>query len=147
MFVYLSSLPYWQIFAISGILLVILEMLTPAMFFLNLAIASFITAVISIYFPDWETLSIIWVILSLVCLLFFHPLMVKKGQASASVTGMGRYVGTRAKVIEAINGDGGVVSVFDERWNAKSIDGSSITKGEYVIIEKNEDLVLFVRKE
>ena len=118
MFVYLSSLPYWQIFAISGILLVILEMLTPAMFFLNLAIASFITAVISIYFPDWETLSIIWVILSLVCLLFFRPLMVKKGQASASVTGMGRYVGTRAKVIEDITGDGGVVSVFDERWFA-----------------------------
>ena len=34
---YISGLPAWQILCIAGVLLVILEMATPAMFFLNLA--------------------------------------------------------------------------------------------------------------
>ena len=144
---YMAALPAWQILCIAGVLLVILEMATPAMFFLNLALACFLTALVSLYTTDFTILSVVWVISSLLLIFLFRPLMVRKNHAEVSTTGMGRYVGAKAKVLEDINSQGGVVSVFDERWNAVSSDGNSIAKGETVIIEKHENLTLYVRKD
>ena len=39
----------WQLLAVCGIAFLILEMFTPSMFFLNFALASFITAILSFY--------------------------------------------------------------------------------------------------
>lgn len=144
---YISELPVWQILCIAGILLVILEMATPAMFFLNLALACFFTALVSVYTTDFTILSIVWVVSSLLLIFLFRPLMVRKNRIEASTTGMGRYVGAKAKVLEEVSPQDGVVSVFDERWNAVSSDGSRIAKGEQVIIEKHENLTLYVRKD
>ena len=61
---------YWQILAVAGVVLVILEMLTPTMFFLNLALACFITAVVAVWSSDWNILVPVWVVASAVFLLF-----------------------------------------------------------------------------
>ena len=143
----LIAMPGWQILCIAGVLLIILEMLTPAMFFLNLALACFVTAFFSLYTSNLSILAIIWVVASLVCLLFVRPLMVRKNKKEIPETGMGRYIGAKAKVLEEITPDGGVVSVFDERWNARSLDSGTIAVGTRVKIEKYEDLVLYVRKD
>ena len=42
----------WQILAVCGIAFLILEMFTPSMFFLNFALASFITAGVSFFVID-----------------------------------------------------------------------------------------------
>lgn len=50
----------WEIFAIAGLVFLILEMLVPSMFFLNLAIAGFITAIIALWINNWITLTILF---------------------------------------------------------------------------------------
>lgn len=138
---------YWQIWTVAGIVLMIIEMLTPTMFFLNLALACFATAAAAVYFPDWNVLIPLWVCLSLLFLLVLRPLLVKRYDEKKTSTGMGQYVGKRAKVIEKSGKNTGVISIFDERWNAENVDGEMPKSGESVIIEKNEDLVMFVRKD
>ena len=43
----------WEIFAIAGLVFIILEMIVPSMFFLNLAAAGFITAIVAVWIANW----------------------------------------------------------------------------------------------
>lgn len=143
----LEDFSNWQNLCISGIVLIVLEMLTPGMFFLNLALASFVTAGVSLFTANTSILVWVWVITALIGLLVFRPLLVKRNSKEQALTGIGRYIGSKAKVLKEVSKDSGVVSIFDERWNARSTNGEKIKVGETVIIEKNENLILYVRKE
>ena len=74
-------------------------------------------------------------------------LFSKKKEKVNAGTGMDRYVGQRATVLEEVYDDRGVVTIFDERWNARSADKKVYAVGEKVIIQKEENLVLYVGKE
>ena len=54
----------WQFLCVVGIAFVILEIFTPSMFFLNFALAAFITAVVSLITPDKFTLVLVFFALS-----------------------------------------------------------------------------------
>lgn len=138
---------YWQILAVVGVILVILEMLTPTMFFLNLALDCFLTAGVAVYTSDWNILMPVWVIASAVFLLFLRPLMTKKDDKKANSTGIGQYIGKKARVLETVNADGGVIGIFDERWEARSSDGKEYKKGAVVTILKNDNLIMYVGKD
>ena len=56
----------WQLLAVCGIGFLILEMFTPSMFFLNFALAAFITAGVSFCVKNPYLLAIIFVVLSFV---------------------------------------------------------------------------------
>ena len=43
----------WEIFAIAGLAFLILEMIVPSMFFLNLALAGFVTAIVALFVKGW----------------------------------------------------------------------------------------------
>ncbi len=139
------ELELWQSLSIAGLVLLIVEILTPTMFFLNLALACFVTAGVSVYFSELNILVPVWVVASAVFLFLLKPLQ-KRNKISAG-TGMDKYVGQKAQVIEKIDGDGGVISVFDERWNARSENGEEFDVGSKVYIVRNENLTMFVRKE
>lgn len=139
------ELELWQSLSIAGLVLLIVEILTPTMFFLNLALACFVTAGVSVYFSELNILVPVWVVASAVFLFLLKPLQ-KRNKISAG-TGMDKYVGQKAQVIEKIDGDGGVISVFDERWNARSENGEKFDVGSKVYIVRNENLTMFVRKE
>jgi membrane protein implicated in regulation of membrane protease activity len=136
----------WQIFAIAGVVMFIIEILTPTMFFLNIAIACFITAVCSVYIREWDILIYILVGSSLVLLAFLYPWLVKNNKKKKIETGIGKYIGQKAKVTEKVTKISGAISVFDERWNARIEDGKEIAVGEVVDIYKNEGLTMFVRR-
>lgn len=138
---------YWQILAVAGVVLVILEMLTPTMFFLNMALACFLTAGVAAYISDWNILAPVWVVSSAVFLLFLRPLMTRKDDEKANSTGIGQYIGKRAKVLETVTVTGGVVGIFDERWEARSSDGKEYKKGTEVTILKNDNLIMYVGKD
>lgn len=139
------ELELWQSLSIAGLVLLIVEILTPTMFFLNLALACFVTAGVSVYFSELNILFPVWVVASAVFLFLLKPLQ-KRNKISAG-TGMDKYVGQKAQVIEKIDGDGGVISIFDERWNARSENGEEFAVGSKVYIVRNENLTMFVRKE
>lgn len=137
----------WEIFAVAGLIFLILEMVIPSMFFLNLAIAGFITALTALIVNSWVILTIIFVILSILSISFLRPMLIKNKQDKDKETGMeGKYIGKIVKVIEPISKSGGAITIYDERWNAIADVEEPIPTGSEVKIIKYESLVLTVEK-
>lgn len=141
------TLEPWQIWVIAGIVLVIIEILTPAMFFLNLALACFATAVCALFLTGWPELLAIWVVFSGLFLWLVYPLLTKKRQPQGFAGGMDTYIGKKVKVIEKVTAETGAISIYDERWNARSINDEIYDKGTLVTIDHNDNLIMYVRKE
>lgn len=138
----------WEIFAIAGLICLILEMIIPSMFFLNLAIAGFITSIISIYLNSWIALTIIFVFLSILSILFLRPILIKsQNESKEQKTGIeGKYIGKEARVIDTITKNSGAISIYDERWEARTNSDEEIPAGSMARIIKNESLVMYVEK-
>ena len=137
----------WEIYAISGLAFLILEMVVPSMFFLNLAFAGFITAIVALFIKSWIVLTFIFVILSILAILLLRPILVKQKEAKEKETGMeGKYIGQIVKVIEPITKYSGAITIYDERWEARVESDETIPAGSKVKIIKNESLVLTVEK-
>ncbi len=137
----------WEIFAIAGLVFLILEMLVPSMFFLNLAIAGFITAIVAVWITNWITLIILFTILSILSIVFLRPILIKNKKDKENETGMeGKYIGKIVKVIEPIDKSSGAITIYDERWNARANVDEPIPAGSEVKIIKYDSLVLTVEK-
>lgn len=137
---------YWHLLIITGVVFIIIEIFTPVMFFLNLALACFVTAVLAFYVSDWNILVPVFVIFSLIFLLFLRPLLVKKRTKDQNTGVEEKYIGKIAKVTDTITSNSGVISIYNERWEARSNLGEEIPIGAEVKIVRNESLVLFVEK-
>ena len=137
----------WETFTIAGLIFIILEMVVPSMFFLNLAVAAIITALTAIWLTNWPVLIIIFAVLSIVSILFLRPLLIKNKKDKESQTGMeSKYIGKIVKVIEPITKFSGAITIYDERWEARVDSDETIPVGSEVKIVKNESLVLTVEK-
>lgn len=137
----------WEIFAIAGLIFLILEMLVPSMFFLNLAIAGFITAIIALWINNWITLTILFAIFAILSIVFLRPILIKNKKNKETETGMeGKYIGKIVKVIEPIDKSSGAITIYDERWNARADVEEPIPAGSEVKIIKYDSLVLTVEK-
>lgn len=137
---------YWQILIIAGVIFVIVEIFTPVMFFLNLALACFLTAIVAFFILDWNVLIPVFVVASAIFLLFLRPLLLRNKENGPKTGVEEKYLGKLAKVVEIVTSTGGVVSIYDERWNARSNQGDEIPVGSEVKIIRNESLILFVEK-
>ncbi len=137
----------WETFTIAGLIFIILEMVVPSMFFLNLAVAAIITALAAIWIASWPALIIIFAVLSIVSILFLRPLLIKNKKNKETQTGMeSKYIGKIVKVIEPITKFSGAITIYDERWEARVDSDETIPVGSEVKIVKNESLVLTVEK-
>ena len=138
---------FWSIFVIVGFIFLILEMIVPSMFFLNLAIAGFLTALFAIYIKSFVALILIFVGLSILSIAFLRPLLLRSKPSQDKETGMeGKYIGKIVEVIEPINKFSGAITIYDERWEARCDTEEAIPKGEKVKITKYESLVLTVER-
>lgn len=138
---------HWQLILITGIVFIIIEMLTPVMFFLNLALACFITAIFALFLIDWNILIPVFVVFSAIFLVFLRPILTKIRIKEEKTGVEEKYIGQLAKVVEAVTSTNGVVSIYDERWTARSASGEEIEVGAEVKIVRNESLILYVEKE
>ncbi len=136
----------WQFLCIVGVGFVILEMFTPSMFFLNFALASFITAGASIYLTNKFMLVLIFFVLSFLSFAFLRPVILRKNTKETETGIESKYIGKIAKVIDDVSEFKGVISIYDERWEARSEDKSVIPAGCEVKIVRNESLVMYVTK-
>ena len=137
----------WLIWVIAGVILFIVELFTPMLFFLNLAIAAFFAA-IGAYFglSGWWQVAIFGVSAG-VLLGFLRPLLVKNVQKEDTTTGLDeKYFGQIAKTIRPTGATDGRVTIYGEEWGARSIDGNEIAEGVDVKIIRNEGTILFVEK-
>lgn len=136
----------WQIIGIICIALLILEMMTPTMFFLNLAIGAFITGIVSLWYQNVSVLIAIFAIISAIILIFIRPLLFRKGTAETQTGVEGKYIGKTARVESEIAKDRGVISIYGERWEARNVNDDVIPEGSEVKILRNESLIMFVEK-
>ena len=136
----------WQLLAICGIAFLILEMFTPSMFFLNFSLASFICAVLSLYSKNPYVLVIAFFIFSFVSFIFLRPIIMKKLSKSQETGINSKYIGKTASAEEDITASNGVISIYGERWEARSESGTTIEKGSEVKIVRNESIIMYVEK-
>ncbi|MCR4881336.1 MAG: NfeD family protein [bacterium] len=137
----------WLVWVIAGIVFFIIELFTPVLFFLNLAIAAFFGA-IAAYFG----LAAIWQVLIFgaiagILLGFLRPLLVKNVKKDDTTSGLEeKYIGKAAKTIRPTGAIDGRITIYGEEWGAKSIDGNEIPEGTDVKIIRNEDMIFIVEK-
>ena len=136
----------WQILCIAGIAFIILEIFTPSMFFLNFALASFLTAVISLFVTAEIWLVLSFFVLSFVSFIFLRPLLLKNFTKETQTGIEDKYIGKCAKATEEITSDRGVISIYGERWEARSENCEIIPIGSEVEILRNNSLIMFVKK-
>ena len=136
----------WQILAICGVGFIILEMFTPSMFFLNFALAGFITAGVSVFYKEPYVLAIIFFVLSFVSFIFLRPVIMKRFNQAKETGINSKYIGQVAKVEEEITSNSGVLTIYGERWEARSENGETIPTGSEVKIVRNESIIMYVEK-
>ena len=134
----------WQFLLVCGISFLILEIFTPSMFFLNFALASFLTAVLSIYVKDITILMLVFVALSFVSFIFLRPIIMKRFNKSNETGINSKYIDKIAKVESEITENSGVISIYGERWEARSDNGTVIPQGSDVKIVRNESIIMYV---
>ena len=135
----------WQLLAICGIAFLILEMFTPSMFFLNFSLAAFITAVLSIYTKTPYVLVIAFFVFSFVSFIFLRPIIMKRFNKSKETGINSKYIGQTARAEEDITSSSGVISIYGERWEARSENGTTIEKGSEVKIIRNDSIIMYVK--
>lgn len=136
----------WQIIGIISIALFILEIFTPTMFFLGLAIAALLTALISVWYNNIYGLVIAFVVLAVIVSIFIKPILNKNTSAECQTGIEGKYIGKTAKVESDITKDSGVISIYGERWEARVESDDIIPAGSEVRIIKNNSLIMFVER-
>lgn len=136
----------FQLCLIVGIAFLILEMFVPAYFFLNLSISAFLCAFLPLFFKiSFVSLVYIFCIVSLVLILVLRPFLTKRSKDEKLKTGLeAKYIGKTATVVEEINNSRGVISIYDERWQACAVE--TIEKGAVVEIVSNDGLIMNVKK-
>ncbi len=137
----------WQFLCVVGIAFVILEIFTPSMFFLNFALAAFITAIASLVTLNHFALVLIFFVFSFISFVFLRPILLRRNSKDTETGIEGKYIGKVAKVTEEVTKDRGVITIYGERWDARCLGEQSIPAGADVKIVKNDGLIMFVEKE
>ena len=137
----------WQLWGVFAVILFVIEMFTPALFFLNLALAAVAMAIIA-YFVQlsgaWQVT--LFAVLSVPLLVFLRPFLLNL-RDSKDTTGLeATYYGKEAKVTEKITENSGRITIFGEAWDARTKDGIEIEAGETVVIKNRKDLTMIVSK-
>ena len=137
----------WMIYIIISVIAVIIEILAPSLFCINFAIAGIITAIISIFWGNLNSTLLIFIVLSLLSIIFIRPLLKKMIKTEEKVGFKDEYLGKVVKVIENVSTTKGAISIYDERWEARTkTEGEEIPAGTDVKIVGHESLTLFVER-
>ena len=137
----------WLIWVIAGVILFIVELFTPILFFLNLAIAAFFAA-IGAYFglSGWWQVGIFGISAGIL-LGFLRPFLIKNVHKVDTTSGLEeKYFGKTAKTIRPTGPIDGRIAIYGEEWGARSTDGSEIPEGTDVKIIRNDGTIFYVER-
>ncbi len=133
---------------VIGVVFLILEMITPAFFYMWFGIGAFIAAISALWLDFYWQLSI-FLLSSAVLLAFTRPLArkIQKSESPRKIH-LEEIIGKEALVIQEIDNEAGrgLVKVDGDVWRAISEDGEKIEKGEKVVILRVEGAHVVVRR-
>ncbi len=140
----------WHFWVMLGILLIILEIFTPAFVLGSFGLASLATAIVAALGYNLKFQFAAFSIFTLVVFFTIRPVLKKyfyrfDDQLKTNVSAL---VGRAGKVLETIQNseNRGRVKIGGEDWKALSIDGEEIHEGEMVIIRKIDGATAYVEK-
>ena len=138
----------WQFCLCVGLAFLIAEIFIPTTFFLSMSIGAFVTALFAVWFVSKIVLIPIFAIVSLLSLLILKPFLAKYRNVNAeNETGVeGKYIGKKAKALTNINQNSGTISIYGERWDARTLENDEIEENAEVTIVKNDSLIMYVKK-
>ena len=106
-----------------------------------------ICALASHYIKDPYILWFLFALFGLLGIFMLRPLILKNLNNIKTKTGMEeKYVGKTAKAVEEITKEKGVISIYDERWQARNIEDFTIETGSTVEITGYDNIILKVKK-
>lgn len=139
----------WHLWTIAGLLLLILEMLTPAFFFASFAVAALITAPLAASGMGTTSQLATFAGISVLCMAAVRPFFVKfiYRRSDPSPVNVHALIGQSASVVDAIgSGDEpGRVKVGSEEWRAINALGDPLPPGTRVEIIGVSSATLTVR--
>jgi len=136
----------WSIWLIAGIVLLIVEMVTPgAFFFMCFGLGAMVTAGLTYFpLPGWVQ-WVAFVAISTILVLFAKPVMKGLMKETHRPSNADELIGKEAIVLEAIKPHfSGLVKIGGEVWKASAEE--EIVEGSLVEILKVEGTRLFVKK-
>lgn len=139
----------WYIWILVGIILIIVEILTPGFIIGTFGISALFTGSLAYLGISLKFQLLIFSILSLVIFFGIRPFFMKLLYSKNEVkTNYQRIIGKKGTVEEKIDNkmNKGRVYVGSEDWKAYSYDDSIIEKGEEVEILKIEGNKVIVRR-
>ncbi len=138
----------WQFCLCVGLAFLIAEIFIPTTFFLSMSIGAFVTALFAVWFVSKIVLIPVFAIVSLLSLLLLKPFLAKyRNHNAENETGVeGKYIGKKAKALTNINQNSGTISIYGERWDARTLENDEIEENAEVTIVKNDSLIMYVKK-
>ena len=139
----------WHLWTIAGLLLLILEMLTPAFFFASFGVAALITAITaSAGFGTTSQLAS-FAGISVLSMAAVRPIFVKYiyRRSDPARVNIHALIGQSGSVVDAIGSgdDTGRVKVGSEEWRAVNESGDPLPPGTRVEITSVNSATLTVR--
>lgn len=144
----MENLTNVQVFAALGVVLIILEMVTPGFVMLPIGVSFLITSAVIPFVPELSHQLMILAITLTITFIFFHKYIRPKFSKQRFKSNVDSLVGQTAAVEEEINPTQGTgyIKIYGDHWKAITIDGSMVEVGKKVVVERVDGNKLFVRK-
>lgn len=139
----------WQLWAIVALVCLILELMSGDFFIICFAFGAAAAIIAALCGTNLATQAIIFAIVSVLCIFFIRPTLVKKLHKSAEdrKSNTDALIGREAKVVETIEAGGhGRVKIDGDNWKAKAADGEQIEAGETVTVTDINSVILTVKR-
>ncbi len=136
---------FWLIFTVVT---AVLEGLTVQLVSVWFAIGGLAACITSLFTDSIPIQAVVFVVVTAIALVVTRPLVKKLRKKKAEPTNADRYLGKTAVVVERIDNSvpQGMVKVDNQKWTARSVDGSPIEEGLTVTVAAIEGVKLMVQK-
>lgn len=136
----------WLLLLIASVVFLVLEMFTPTLFFINLAVATAVSAIFAYLGFSNLAVTFVFLIVSIATIWFVRPILLKQINEKKQTTGLDdKYIGKVAKVVKEVSKTDGRVAIYGEEWQAVT-DGENIPTGSEVKILSNDSIIFKVEK-
>lgn len=142
----------WIIWLIISVILMIVEIFTPAFLFGLFSAGALITSIAAYFLPELVSLHIlIFAVVSFLLVVFIRKIFIKylkEKNESKERTNMDAMTGVRTRITQTVNNDEntGAVILNDIRWRVVSENNEILKKGDRVIVTGSSGTKLIVRR-
>ena len=139
----------WQLWVLGTGVCLMLELTSGDLFILCFSIGALVTAVLSAFGLGFYGQLAVFVVASVLSLLFVRPSLVRRlhGRKKERLSNADALIGRIGRVSEAIEQGGyGRVAIDGDDWKAVSSDGTYVPMGQNVRVVGRESIIITVEK-